>query len=135
MTSLRQQLLTARREYEAARYPGDLVVHVPTEHRLRAAKVPGIGAVAAAIVLGLMLARPAIRPAPIRQLASRPPTNVIVPPPNVRLALPSIPPMPAVTAGFVTTPPVQSIPAPRELRLPNLSGIHPPAFPSKPEAT
>ena len=135
MSSLREQLLTARREYDAVRYPGDLVVHLPTEHRLRAAKVPGIGAVAAAIVLGLMLARPALRPAPTRQLASRPAANVILPRPNVRLELPSIPPMRAVTAGFVTTPPVQSIPVPRELRLPSFSGVHSLAFPSKPEAT
>lgn len=135
MSPLREQLLTARREYEAARYPGDLPAHLPPEHRLRTANLPGIGAVAAAIVVGLMLARPAAVPVPTRQVASRPPTNVTVPQPNVRLALPSIPPMHGVTASFVTAPPVQSISAPRELRLPRFSGIHSPAFPSKPEAT
>lgn len=135
MSSLREQLLTARREYEAVRYPGDLAADLPPPRSGRTPKVPGISAVAAAIVLGLILARPPMLPVPPGQVASRPTSRQVVSRQDARLVLPSIPPMPAVTASFAIPPAVQRISAPRELRLPHFPGIHLPAFPSKPEAT
>jgi len=136
MTSLRQQLLTAGREYDAVRYPGDLAAEL-LRSRSRPARgltVPAAGAVAAAIILGAMLARPAFSPVPTQQRASLPLVSQVPSGPTLRFALPSIPPLPGLSSHLAVVPTGRPISAPREFRLPPFSGIQPPTFPSKPEA-
>ena len=137
MTSLREQLLAAGREYDAARYPGDLAAELlPSRSRpSHGLTVPGAGAVAAAVILGAILARPAFSPVPNQQRTSVPRVSQAPSGPTPWSALPAIPPLPAMTSHLGAAPAARSVSAPRELRLPPFSSIKPPAFPSKPEAT
>lgn len=125
MSPLREEIESARREYAAIRYPGDLATELlPLRLRwksLLAFGSLGAGSIAAAAVVAALMLRPLLMPASPHSNARLPLVENIPLARDIKLNLPSLPDVPAELRSLAPEPPSDLQPFWDDLHLPRFS--------------
>lgn len=137
MSPLREQLQSARREYESIRFPGDLSRQVflpPVRPRgTFLLTTLGAGAAAAAAVLATLLARPVLTPAASHSRSYVPLVKEIRMPSQMNFELPSLPSVPGMPSHLSLREMAPSLVPPDGIELPSLDDLRVPTFSDNPE--